>query len=103
MSPARKAVSFIEYPATDLALLDHVPERYVPKLLGGNIQNSHVAKTYPFLHIAPLWECQHSVECRRKSGFRKAVEVVHLILHQGLQRRNNDRQHAKPLVSHQRR
>ena len=61
VSPAGETVRFVEYPAADLTLPDHLPERDIAQLLRGDIQDGDITKTNPLKHITAFRRCEHAV------------------------------------------
>ena len=69
---------------------------------GETYKQGHVAQPHLLQHLPPLQRREQTAQRRRG---RAAVrdQIVHLVLHQRLQRGQDDRQHAAALVAHQRR
>ena len=105
MPPLRQAVRLVEHPGADLPLPQRLPERLAPQLLRRHVQQRYIAHRNPVQHIAALQRRQQPVQRRRAAARRRRPlpQLVHLILHQRLQRRQHHRQRPAPLHFRQRR
>ena len=101
MTPFGQAVRLVEDPAADLTRLQHPSERDIAQLLRGAIEDGDLAQADSFQHLAALRSGQQAVECRRVEAPGLEDQIVHLILHQGLQRREHERQLAAAQITHQ--
>ena len=99
--PFGEAVGFVENPAAYFALGDGLAKGTVAKLFRGDIQQRHVPEPDPAQHVAPLRRRQQAVKRRGEGCASAANQSVNLILHQRLQRRDDQREDAPTIVSHQ--
>ncbi len=93
VAPFGQAVRLVEHPGADPAHADGFDEGAVAELLGRNQQNAGIAEAYLVQHVAPLGHGQHAVQGRRVVD-PGLDQVIDLILHQRLQRRDDDAQAA---------
>ena len=94
-------MGLVEHPAADLALGDGLAERAVAQLLGRDVEQRHVAHPDSAQHVAPLRRGEQAVQRRGEGRARAPDQPVHLVLHQGLQRRDDDGQDAAAVIAHQ--
>src|ERR1043166_6043961 len=83
-------MGFVEDPTTDLPLSDGIGKRAVPKLFRGDIQQGNIPKTNFSKDITPFRRSEESVEGSGKGGFGPSHEAIYLVLHQGLQGRDDN-------------
>lgn len=102
VAPLRQAVGLIENPSADLALAYRTPESLVAELLRRYQQNADIAHLDLLQHISTLRHGQQAIE-RRSTLHISLKKPVNLILHQRLQRRNDDGQAAVAMKTIQRR
>ena len=100
VSPLGQAVRLVEHPRPHLAMLQCIGERDAAKLLRRNEDQPDVAEAEFVEHHAPLHRRQHAVQVAR-TGDPARIEVVDLVLHQRLQRRNDHGQTAVAVVARQ--
>ena len=105
MPPFGKAVGLVKHPRANLALRDRIEKRPASQLLRRNVEQRNIAHGDAMQHVASLQRRQQPIQCRRAPLNRRHTtrQLIHLIFHQGLQRRQNDRQHPPPLHPRQRR
>jgi len=103
VAPLGQAVGLVEDPTADLAAGEHRGDAAVAQLLRRDVQHGHVAETHPLHDIAALRRRQHAVDGRRGGRAGLLRQVVHLVLHQRLQRRDDHGQRPAAHVPDQRR
>ena len=103
MPPFGQAVRLVEHPGADLPLADGLPEGGVAQLFRGDEQDADIAQADAFEHLAAFRQGEHAVQRGRDPGAGEPGKIVDLVLHQGLQRRDDHGQQVAPLVAHQRR
>ncbi len=105
MPPLRQAMRLVEHPRPDFPLPQRLPERLAPQLLRRHVQQRYIPHRDPVQHVAPLQRRQQPVQrCRAAPRRRRPPrQLVHLILHQRLQRRQHHRQRTPPFHLRQRR
>ena len=98
-------MGFVEHPGTDFALADGLEKRPAPQLLGRDVQQRNVAHCDAMQHVAPLQRRQQPVQRRGATQRRRHPlrELIHLVFHQRLQRRNHDGQGPATFHPRQRR
>ena len=89
MTPLGEAVRLVEHPGADLAALEHLAEGCVAQLFGRDVEDGDVTQTHPLQHVAALGRGQHAVDGGSAGGAGLGGEVVDLVLHQRLQRRDD--------------
>lgn len=95
-------MGLIENPGTDLALAYRTPESLVAELFRRHQQDTDIAHLDLLQHVRALRHGQQAIE--RRSALHIAFQKpVNLILHQRLQRRNDDGQAAVAMKAIQRR
>ena len=104
VAPLRDAVRLVEDPRRDLALAHRALERAVAQLFGRHVQEREAAEANTLEHVVALGHRQQAVQRRRQlPASDLPVQVLHLVLHQRLQRGDHHGQRARPLVVHDRR
>ena len=96
VSPLGQTVRFVEHPAADFALFDHLAEGAVAQLFGRYVEQSDIAQAHPVEHLPAFGRREQTVERGRNLRPRSFEEIVHLILHQGLQWRDDQGQQPAP-------
>ena len=84
--PLGQAVRLVEHPGTELSLLDRLQHGPVAQLLGRHVEDRHLAQPHPLERLAALGGRQQAGECHRAVAADLAVQMLHLVLHQRLQR-----------------
>lgn len=102
VAPLRQAVGFVEHPGGDLAHADRFDEAAAAELFGRHQHDAGVAEADLVERGAALDRCQQAVDGVRRVD-ADLHQVVDLILHQRLQRRDDHRELAGAPVVHQRR
>ena len=100
MAPAREAVGFVQYPHTDLTLMQHAAKGPAAELFGGNEHDARVAKPDPVQGGRPLGQGQQAVDGHAGADAVR-VEARHLVCHEGDQGRDHDGQGAGLVVAGQ--
>ena len=90
----------VEDPGTDLAVLQGVAEGGSAKLLGSDEDQPQIPETQLLEHRLTLQRGEQAVE-KTRAGHAARLQVVHLILHQRLQRRDHHREAAGAVVARQ--
>src|SRR5690606_26183452 len=101
VAPLRQAMRLVEHPGGDLAKPDRVDETPVAELLGGHEHDPGVAQPDPVERARALGPGEQSVD-RDDALHAARDEVVDLVLHQRLQRRDDDRESAAAPVVRER-
>jgi hypothetical protein len=96
-----QAVGLVEDPAADLPVAHRLVERAVADLLRRDVQQRHVAGADPLQDRAALRLGEQAVQGRDVGRAGLLAQVVHRILHQGREGREDDGEQAAPLVAHQ--
>lgn len=101
-TPFRQAMRLIENPGTDLTLADRSPESLVAELLGRYQQNADIAHLDFLQYLGAL---RHRQQAIQRCGALDVTfqQPVDLILHQRLQRRDDDGKAAVTMKPVQRR
>ena len=99
--PFGETMGLVEHPAADLALGDGLGEGAVAQLLRRDVEQRDVAQPDPAQHVAALRRREQAVEGRGKGRAGAPDQAVHLVLHQGLQRGEDDGEDAAAVVAHQ--
>ena len=89
LPPARQAVRLVEHPGSDLSQAQGLGEGAVAKLFGGDQHDAGFAQANLVEGRAPFGRREHAVEGDRALD-ALPDEVVDLVLHQRLQRRDDD-------------
>lgn len=89
LTPARQAVRLVEHPGGDLSQAQGLGEGAVAELFGGDQDDAGFAQANLVEGRAPLGRREHAVEGDRALD-ALPDEVVDLVLHQRLQRRDDD-------------
>ena len=97
--PFGKAVGLVDHPRTDLAKADDFPKGAVAELLGGHVEDGHIAQADAFEHLVAFRGGQQAVDGRGIRGAGEFGQVVDLILHQGLKGGNDDGEKAEAVVA----
>src|SRR3989344_530707 len=92
-APFRQAVRFVEDPGTNLTLGNGAPKRLIAKLLRRHQQNAHITELDHLQHLGTLRHGQQAVEGGSALHVPRK-QPIDLVLHQGLQRRDDDREGA---------
>ena len=100
VTPLRQTVRLVEDPGGDLAVTERLSEGRTAELLGGDEDQPQIAQPQLVEHGAALDGGQHPIEIAR-TGDAARNQVVDLILHQRLQRRDHHRQRAGAIVAGQ--
>ena len=102
VAPLRQAMGLVEHPGRDLPAGERGGEAPVPELLRGHEHDARLAELDLPQHLPPFGRRQQPVQ--RDGGVDAlADQVVDLVLHQGLERRNDDGQlAAAPVVCERR-
>jgi len=87
----------IEHPAANLAQGQHLFDRPAAQLLGRNVQNGDIPHAHALHDLPPFGRRQQTINRRGKGGPGIFHQVVHLVFHQGLQRRNH---HSQQTAAH---
>ena len=98
MPPLRKTVGFVEHPGADFAMHQRIGKSETAKLLRCDKDQAEVAQAQLVEHDPPLHWIEQAVEVAG-AGNAARLEVVYLILHQRLQRRNHHGQAAIAVVA----
>ena len=99
--PLGKTVRLIKHPGGDFAVPDGVQKRAAAELLGGDKQHAQIAQPQFVQHVFALQRGEHPVEIT--GAFNAALDhAVDLILHQRLQRRDDDGERARAVKPCQR-
>lgn len=100
VAPDRKAVRLIDHKARHTTLLQSGQYRAGAKRLGGNVQKGGFAADHGFQRSGAFDRTQEPVD---GDGATDAFgdEVFHLILHERLQGRNDDRERSGEFALHQ--
>ena len=102
MPPLGQAMRFIEYPGADLPVHQGIGERDAAELLGCDEDQSEITQAKLVQHDSPFEWRQQAIEVAG-TGDSSRLEVIDLILHQRLKRRDHHREAAVSVVSRQRR
>ena len=95
-------MGLVQHPGSDLALVQHPPERAVAELLGRDDENGGVAEPDPVERVGTFREGQQPVD--RDAGADAArLEPRHLIRHERDQGRDHHREGARLVVAGERR
>ena len=100
--PLRQAVRLVEHPGADLAVHQRAGESGAAKLLRRDEDQPEVAQAQLVEHGAALERVEQIVEVA-SAGDAARLQVVDLVLHQRLQRRDHHRQAAVAVEARQRR
>ena len=101
MTPLGQTVGLVKDPATDLALRDGGSKGTVAKLFRRHIENACVPHANHAQNFTTLGRGEHAVQGNSRRGAGATAEAVHLVLHQGLQGRDDNGKQAAPLVPYQ--
>ena len=93
IAPLRQTMRFVKDPSSDLPMANSLNKRPVAELLRRYKKNANVAKANFLQHVPPFGHGQQSIQSRSAVNTH-LNQIVDLILHQRLQRRNDDRQAA---------
>ena len=86
VTPFGKTVGLVKHPATDFALLENIADTDAAQLFRRNVQYGRIPQADSLEDLSAF---RQSLESRYRFGKQRPglfCQVVHLILHQGLQR-----------------
>ena len=89
MSPLADAMGLVDHQTSHAGPLERVPERAAPETLGGDVEQRQAARREVRLDGAALLGREPAVQGARRDAARP--QRVHLILHEGDERRHHDR------------
>ena len=99
VAPLRDAVGFVEHPRSDLALTYGCLEGTAAQLLGRDVKERELPEPYAFENVVALGHGEETVQRGGETARPGlAVEVLDLVLHQRLKRRDDHGERSGPFV-----
>ena len=102
VAPLREAVRLVEHPRADLPVFERLAERAIPELLRRDEDDGEGAAPEALEHLRALERREQAVDRADGARLRLSLERLDLVLHQRLERRDDDGERAVSAVPDER-